>query len=457
MGTVWEAIHNDLGKRVAIKTLHPEVATNVEVVARFVREGRAAATLRHPNAADVSDVGVADGVPYLVMDFLEGESLAARLESTGQCDPKDVANFLVPILCALQAAHDEGIVHRDIKPENVFLARQRDGNVSPTLLDFGISKLVGDEAKLTRTAALLGTPYYMSPEQARESKLVDFRTDLYSVGVVMYEALAGRRPFESETLYGLIHAICEGDCPDIAELRPGLPLEFADIVRCAMKLHAADRYDSAKKMAADLFPYAGTRVRAAHATELGFGLATVAVDRSFILENPSRAAQSTATIDDTARVARVTADLPRTPGARRGIAAVLFAVAVAIGAWAAIANWKGSVDTSTVTPEAARTPEAREPAATSVAEPRLRTTVEASPPPARIPVSVVDAGVDAGADAGVDAGPGVSALPTPSTSAREPRVLGSSRQHTRRTSRAISTRPVAPTPRASDTSEFNIQ
>ena len=140
MGIVWEARHGTLRKRVAIKTLKPEVAMNADFVARFVREGRAAARIRHPNAVDVADVGVENGIPYLVMDLLEGESLADRITQSGPVPVKEAADMMVPILLALATAHDEGIIHRDMKPENVFLAKSRDGTVTPTMLDFGVSK-----------------------------------------------------------------------------------------------------------------------------------------------------------------------------------------------------------------------------------------------------------------------------------------------------------------------------
>lgn len=283
MGRVWEATHDQLGKRVAIKTLLSELAEDSDVVARFVREGRACVKLRHPNAVDVSDVGFEGGVPYLVMDYLEGETLTSYLASGKLSDAKTIANVVVPILCALQAAHDEGIVHRDVKPGNVFLTRARDGEIIPTLLDFGISKVSGDDGFAVRSGSLMATPIYMSPEQARDSAQVDSRTDLYSLGVLMYQALAGRKPFEAASLHELAHAICTAHYTDLGLIRSDLPEELIGIVRKAMAIDVRDRYQTAGAMARDLIQFAGTRTRVLHAMELGLGGATRAV------ENPSAA------------------------------------------------------------------------------------------------------------------------------------------------------------------------
>lgn len=278
MGQVWEATHDQLGKRVAIKILLAELAEDENVVARFVREGRACVKLRHPNAVDVSDVGFERGVPYLVMDYLEGETLTAHLASGKFNDAKTVANVVVPILCALQAAHDEGIVHRDVKPGNVFLTRARDGEIIPTLLDFGISKIAGDDGFAIRSGSLMATPIYMSPEQAIDSANVDSRTDIYSLGVLMYQALAGRKPFAATTLHELAHAICTAQYTDLALACPELPEDLVAIVRKAMAVDVRARYQTAGGMARDLIQFAGTRTRVLHAMELGLGGATRAIE-----------------------------------------------------------------------------------------------------------------------------------------------------------------------------------
>ena len=270
MGVVWEGRHGALRKRVAIKTLKPEVAVNADFVARFVREGRAAARIRHPNAVDVVDVGVENGIPYLVMDLLEGESLAERITTKGPLTTKELSDIMVPILLALAAAHDEGIIHRDLKPENIFLAKGRDGTVVPTLLDFGVAKLTGEEAHLTQSSTFMGTPYYMSPEQANDSKGVDARTDVYSAAVVMYEALAGKKPFEGSSIIVLVRLICDGEYLPLDAAAPNTALEYVDIVQRAMGTEASMRYESARAFAAAILPFASTRIRGTFGPSLGY-------------------------------------------------------------------------------------------------------------------------------------------------------------------------------------------
>jgi putative nucleotidyltransferase with HDIG domain len=200
MGTVWFGEHQRIGRRVAIKVLHPHLSSQPEPVARFVREARAVNEIRHPNIVEVTDFGEKDGLIYLVMELLEGETLGARLERQGRLSLATALHVARQIALALSAAHERGVVHRDLKPENVFLCAHDDYPDHVKVLDFGIAKLaagaspgLGDER--TRPGLILGTPTYMSPEQCAGDRDVDHRSDQYSLALVLYEMLTGAPPF----------------------------------------------------------------------------------------------------------------------------------------------------------------------------------------------------------------------------------------------------------------------
>ena len=204
MGVVWKATHEHLGHEIAIKFLTHLGASVEGLVARFLDEARTAAAVRHRNVVHILDFGVTqDQRPYMVMELLEGESLADRLERTPPLSMNEATQTIALTLSGLAAVHDRGIVHRDIKPENIFLTYDADG-FFPKILDFGVSKDLeresdGNRGVRTRDGVLLGTPQYMSPEQARGLRDIDMRTDIYSMGVILYETLAGVRPYDSET------------------------------------------------------------------------------------------------------------------------------------------------------------------------------------------------------------------------------------------------------------------
>ena len=202
MGTVYEAEHLGLGRAVAVKVLNPSQAKKRVAVKRFQQEARAAGAIGHPNICEVYDLGLLDdGSPYLVMEKLIGTTLADRISREGGLPFDEIADVMIQVLSGLIAAHDKGIVHRDIKPENIFLARRVGCPPIVKILDFGVSKMMpqfqgGDEQlDLTRTGMVMGTPYYMSPEQARGERNLDGRVDVYACGVMMYEAIVGKRPF----------------------------------------------------------------------------------------------------------------------------------------------------------------------------------------------------------------------------------------------------------------------
>jgi serine/threonine-protein kinase len=254
MGAVYEAVHCDLEKRVALKVLLPSSASQAELIARFEREGRAAARVRHPNVVDVSDVGVEAGMAYLVMEYLEGEDLSRLLHREGAVPLARVAELMLPVLGAVEAAHSQGVVHRDLKPENIFLARMGDGTIVPKVLDFGISKMApasGGPA-LTGTGIMMGTPYYMSPEQAQSTRGVDGRSDQFSLGVILYECATGKRPFEGESFVGILTAILEGRYARPRAVRPELPERFEAMVERALDRSPDARFPSLAALAEEL-------------------------------------------------------------------------------------------------------------------------------------------------------------------------------------------------------------
>jgi len=245
MGAVFEAEHLHLGKRVALKTLPGLAAGDARAIERFLREGRAAARVRHPHVVDVTDVGVEDGVPYLVMELLEGEDLAARLRRTSPLPLPEALEILLPVVAAVDAMHRCGVVHRDLKPENLFLAREL-GRVVPRVVDFGVSRPDRPEAASPSAhSGLVGTPFYLSPEQVDGAR-GDARSDQHALGVIAYECLAGRRPYEAPTLLGLLALIRDGRCDPLAACRPELPEGLADAIARAMRTAPADRFESAR-------------------------------------------------------------------------------------------------------------------------------------------------------------------------------------------------------------------
>jgi len=262
MGAVYEAVHRDLRKNVAVKVLSGALATNDLARQRFLREGEAASRIRHPHVVDVTDVGTEGDNTYLVMELLEGEDLASRIQR-GPVEAQEAVDLLLPVLAGVHAAHQEGIVHRDLKPENIFLARQRQGGIVPKVLDFGVSKLAtdGQAMALTGTAAVFGTPYYMPPEQVRGAKQADQKSDQYSLGVVLYEALTGRRPYDGDNIYAVLHALAAGQFTPPRALRPQIPEGLEAAVLRAMSLEPARRFPSLPAFGVALLPFAGETTR----------------------------------------------------------------------------------------------------------------------------------------------------------------------------------------------------
>ncbi len=217
MGDVYRAVNEVVNREVAIKLLRPELSRSRETVARFVREARAANAVRHPNVVDILDVATAeDGTPFLVQELLHGHDLSVPLNQRGRVSCAEALDWMIPVVDAVAAAHAQGLMHRDLKPENVFLATQPGGAVIPKVLDFGLSRSVDDRSqRVTATGVAMGTPGYMSPEQIIGASTIDVRTDVWALGVMLYELMAGVLPFTAETPGALFLRICTADptCP----------------------------------------------------------------------------------------------------------------------------------------------------------------------------------------------------------------------------------------------------
>jgi serine/threonine protein kinase len=258
MGTVYRAEHELLGRPAAIKLLRPELTANEELVARFFGEAKAATAIRHPGIIEVYDFGyTAQGYAYLVMEFLEGDPLGKRLEQCERFTEAEAANIARGIASALKAAHGKGIVHRDLKPDNVFLIPDPDGpGERVKVLDFGIAKLadgaVPSNVHHTQTGALMGTPLYMAPEQARAAGTIDHRADLYSLGCILYELLVGVPPFIAEGMGEIIamQMFADPDPPSarLAEITP--EMEQLVLKLLAKEPHA--RYQTAGEVVSAL-------------------------------------------------------------------------------------------------------------------------------------------------------------------------------------------------------------
>src|SRR4051812_32263983 len=264
MGYVVSAMHVELGEVVALKFLRPEALLIEELVERFSREARAAAKIRSEHVARVFDVGVLpDGVPFIVMEHLAGQDLSEVLQERGPLPIKVAIEYVMQACEALAAAHASGVVHRDIKPENLFLTKHAQGLDFIKILDFGISKVALAPGKrgFVRTMMPLGSPVYMSPEQIRSSDQVDARTDIWSLGCVLFELLTGTVAFNEPSLMQLSAAILEHDPVPLRELLPDAPIELEDVVLRCLEKDVANRYGNIAELAIALYPFAPRRSR----------------------------------------------------------------------------------------------------------------------------------------------------------------------------------------------------
>jgi eukaryotic-like serine/threonine-protein kinase len=252
MGAVWIARHLGLETNVVVKFIANTIADHPVAIARFKREAAAAASVRSPHVVQMLDYGLTEhGTPYIVMELLEGKDLSDYLRSRGRLPPREVVAIIRQVCKALQRAHDLGIIHRDIKPENIFLLDGDDDEPFVKLLDFGIAK-DAEDVSVTTTGAAVGTPHYMSPEQCVGAKHIDHRTDLWSLGVLTFYLLTGRRPFSGETTGALTLAIFNGEIPKPTSIYPSLPKRIDAWFLRVCSRDPDGRPNSAKQLAREL-------------------------------------------------------------------------------------------------------------------------------------------------------------------------------------------------------------
>jgi serine/threonine protein kinase len=263
MGAVFQATNLTIGKRVALKFLDRDATRDRDAFERFQREARAASLVESAHIVQLFDSGTAeDGRPFLVMELLAGEDLRSRLKREEKLPVELAIGVMKQILRALVRAHAAGIVHRDLKPDNVFLCERDDGGLFVKIVDFGISKLTATSTldTLTRRGTVLGTAYYMSPEQAQAFPDVDGRTDLFSAGAILFECLSGRPPHVGPTYESVLVAICTKDAPNLRELEPAVPAELAQIVGRALSREREQRFQRAEEFLAALTTFLPTPI-----------------------------------------------------------------------------------------------------------------------------------------------------------------------------------------------------
>lgn len=302
MATIWEGTHLTLSRSIAIKFLDVGGHNAEKIRERFLREARVAAAVQHRNVVDIVDFGTAeDGRPFMVMELLVGRSLLDRMESGSLVSVGEAVRIMARTLSGLAAVHDAGIVHRDLKPENVFLVTDADGSY-PKVIDFGVSRALETSGELesvlpTHENAIVGTPQYMSPEQARGLKNLDHRSDLWSAGVMLYELLTGMLPFDAEAIGDIIIQIATADPPDFVSFRPDLVGPVAEVVKRSMQRDPDERFQSAREMRSYLL------AAAAQAAEEMQGAVTASAQKPVRVEThsnlpPIEAHELIAAVDD---------------------------------------------------------------------------------------------------------------------------------------------------------------
>ena len=424
MGFVWAATHLVTRKPLALKMLKPESAADPSLRLRFFREARAACAVRHPNILEIHDViELEDGTPVMVMDLLHGESLGTRLDRQPVLPPSELARLMLPVVSAVGTAHASGIVHRDLKPDNIFVADEGDGTLVK-VLDFGIAKVFAVETSaagaggLTGTGAILGTPYYMAPEQIFGERDIDHRADIWALGVILYECLSGRRPTEADNVGQILKIVATDALVPLEVAAPGVPADLAALVGKMLSRDCRARPQDLGEVLATLQRYTEMSVRsfpapAISATSLppsaqsGHHAAVVPAQDSGSVRVGSGAVSGTA-----ATLASTTADRSAaSPGRGRSSR-----VTVAAGIAAVVLGAVGVVGVR-----------ALRPTSPTIAASTSRPAVDVAPPPVAASTTTTIAQSSATAAASVDVSAHVLAVPAPSASHGRPSELA--RQH----------------------------
>lgn len=396
MGVVVAAHHVELDDRVAIKFLLPEALHNGEAVARFAREAQAAVKIKSEHVARVTDVGRLDnGAPYIVMEYLEGLDLSAWLQQRGRLSMEQAVEFVLQACEAIAEAHSLGIVHRDLKPANLFVIRRPDSGLSVKVLDFGIAKRVGAAAaNITSTAAIMGSPLYMSPEQLTSSKDVDARTDVWALGVILHELLSGESPFLAETMPGVMMKITSSEPAPLRASRPDLPAALERVILTCLEKDRSKRFPTVGDLAHALVDFGNPRSRISVERIAGIMAASgvslsrpdVAPPPSVSLSRPDVAPPPSA-VPPSAVSANAAGTMAgwdqRTLNAKRGRGPLLAALtggAVLLGiTWVALRHASEPGNGATASAIAPEPAPVTSPASTTVAEPRSAASSAVAP------------------------------------------------------------------------------
>ena len=423
MGAVFEGENVRIRRRVAIKVLHGAALSNAETVQRFEREAQAAGRIGNEHILEILDLGVlADGERYMVMEYLAGEALSARIRRLGRMTPEQILPLIRQALVGLAAAHAAGIVHRDLKPDNIFVLNERSGiRDYVKLIDFGISKFnaLGGDMSMTHTGAVMGTPFYMSPEQAKGSGQVDARTDLYAMGVILYEAVTGEVPFTADTFNELMFKIVLTDPAPLTQVIPEIDPSFASVVSRAMAREATNRFATAEEMigALDTLSFRTGTPGAVAPSPLH---QTRPEQRAALGATPGGATQGSATPGAATQGTFATSQQglpPKSNKSTLGVAAVAAVLVLGGGGFAASKLFSGKVEAPT--PSAATAPPTSPAAVSSPAESvELKPAATAAPPAATTPAEPATAAApsattQASATAPVRAKPARAVAPTP--------------------------------------------